>query len=182
VIAKVDARQVVVVDECGTHRGMTPAYARAPRGERAHATTLRNYGSNVSLIAAMTLQGMGPAMSLEGSVDTTAFETYIQHCLLPMLQPGQIILMDNLSSHKGARVQALLEAHGCAVLFLPAYSPDLTPIEEAFSKIKNNLRRAAALSLDALQDAIAAALLTISISDAYGFFQHAGFNLLAQSL
>ena len=180
-IAKLDARLLVVVDECASHLGMLPSYGRAPRGQRCRGSKRRNYGKNLSLVASMTLTGMGPAMTVEGAIDTPAFEAYIQHDLLPFLQHGQIVLMDNLSSHKGSRIEHLIASRGCSVLYLPAYSPDLTPIEEAFSKIKMFLKRASAQTLDTLLDAIAAALETVSVSDALGFFHHAGFTLPAQS-
>ena len=182
VIARLDVHHVVVVDESATHLGMIPGYGRAPRGQRRWGTKRRNYGKNISLVAALTVHGMGPAMTLEGAMDATAFETYLQQCLLPFLHPGQIVILDNLSSHKGAQVERLIESRGCRVLFLPAYSPDLTPIEEAFSKIKTLLKRAAADTVDALLDATAAALQAISSSDALGYFRHAGFTLSAQSL
>lgn len=176
VIAGLDAEPLVVVDECATHLGMIPGYGRAPRGQRRLATKRRHYGKNMSLVATLTLTGMGPAMTLEEAIDAAAFEAYIQHCLLPFLQPGPIVLLDNLSSHQGSRI----ESRGCQVLFLPAYSPDLTPIEEAFSKIKTLLKRAAAQTVETLLDATAAALPAVSGSDARGFFHLAGFTLPAQ--
>jgi transposase len=181
-IATLDARRLVVVDECASHIGMIPGYGRAPRGQRRWGTKRRNYGKNMSIVACLTLNGMGPTMTLEGAIDTAAFEAYVQHCLLPFLQPGQIVLMDNLSSHKGSRIEPLIASRGCSVLYIPAYSPDLTPIEEAFSKIKTFLKRASAQTVDTLLDAISAALPIVSISDAFGFFHHAGFTLPAQSL
>ncbi len=98
-------------------------------------------------------------MILEGSTDTTAFELYVEHRLAPTLQPGQLVVRDNLQAHKGARVRLAIEAKGCQVLFLPGYSPDFSPIEEAFSKLKTALRRAGARTREALQEAIGQALL-----------------------
>jgi len=180
-IANLDARRLVVVDECASHIGMLPSFGRAPRGQRCRGSKRRNYGKNLSVVACMTLNGMGPAMTLEGAIDTAAFEAYVQPSLLPFLQPGQIVLMDNLSSHKGSRIEPLIASRGCSVLYLPAYSPDLTPIEEAFSKIKSFLKRASAQTVDTLLEAIAAALDTVSVADAFGFFSHAGFTLSTQS-
>jgi transposase len=171
----VDARRVVVVDESGTHRAMTSAYARALRGERAADSVPRNYGCNVSLIAALRLSGMHAPFVIEGSVNSAVFETYTAQVLAPTLQPGDIVVMDNLGCHKTQTVRQLIEARGASILFLPAYSPDLSPIEQAFSKLKQCLRRAKALTLDALLEAIAAALLTISPLDALGFFADSGF-------
>ena len=120
-IATLDARQVVVVDESATHLGMIPTCGRAPRGQRRWTKKRRNYGKHMSLVATLTLNGMGPVMLLEGALDTLAFESYIQHCLLPVLHPGQVVVLDNLSIHTGTQVQRLIESHGCTVLFLPAY-------------------------------------------------------------
>lgn len=170
-----EARRVVVVDESGTHLDMTSAYARAPRGERAVDSVLRNYGRNVSLIAALRLRGMDAPFVVEGSVNTAVFETYTAQILAPTLQPGDIVLIDNLRCHKTDTVRHLIEARGASILFLPAYSPDLSPIEQAFSKLKQFLRRVKALTFDALLDAIAHALLTISPVDAIGFFTDCGF-------
>jgi transposase len=170
-----EARRMVVVDESGTHLDMTSAYARAPQGERAVDNVLRNYGCNVSLIAALRLSGMDAPFVVEGSVNAAVFETYTEQILAPTLQPGDSVVMDNLSCHKNDTVRRLIEARGASVLFLPAYSPDLSPIEQAFSKLKQFLRRVKALTVNALLDAIAYALLTISPIDAIGFFTDCGF-------
>lgn len=165
----------MVVDESGTHLDMTRAYARAPHGERAVDSVLRNYGCNVSLIAALRLGGMDAPFVVEGSVDTAVFEVYIEQVLAPTLQPGDIVIMDNLSCHKTDTVRHLIEDRRACLLFLPAYSPDFSPIEQAFSKLKCHLRRVKALTFDALLDAIADALRTISPLDAIGFFIDCGF-------
>ena len=181
-IATLKAEDVVVVDESGSHIGMIRRYGRAPRGQRAYAKTLRNYGKNLSLIAALSVTGVGAAMTIEGAVDQVAFEAYVRHFLAPSLRPGQIVIIDNLSVHKGPQVRRLIEAQGCTLLFLPAYSPDLTPIEKAFSKLKAFLRRVAASTVDALQEAIAQGLQRISEHDSRGYFVSCGFRLLDQSL
>jgi len=172
---------VVVIDESGTHLGLIRLYGRAPRGERAYATTLRHYGKNISLVAAFGTAGMGASMTIEGAIDQAAFDAYIRHVLAPTLRPGQVILLDNLSVHKSLEVRRLIEACGCRVLFLPAYSPDLTPIEMAFSKVKALLRKAAALTVEALENAIAEALAAISPADAVAYFQSCGFRVPDQS-
>ena len=127
---------LVFIDECGSNIALTPLYARAPKGERARGSVPRNRGKNTTLIAALSLEGMGAALILEGSANTTAFELYIEQILAPNLHAGQIVVMDNLQAHKSARVKQAIEAKGCQLLFLPGYSPDLSPIEEAFSKLK----------------------------------------------
>ena len=169
-----EADRLVFVDECGSHIALTPLYARAPKGERARGSVPRNRGKNMTLIASLSLEGMGASMILEGGVNAQAFETYVEQILAPSLQPGQVVVMDNLSVHKVARVQQLIEDRGCHVLFLPAYSPDFSPIEETFSKIKAFLRRAGARTREALQEAIAQALLTVTPQDAHGWFGHCG--------
>ncbi len=106
---------------------LTPLYAQAPKGERARGSVPRNRGKNTTLIAALTLDGMGAAMILEGSANTTAFELYIEQVLAPGLRAGQIVVMDNLQAHKGAWIKQAIEEKGCQLLFLPGYSPDLSP-------------------------------------------------------
>jgi transposase len=115
-------------------------------------------------------------MILEGAVNAVAFEAYVEHILVPSLSTGQIVVLDNLSVHKGARVRQLIEARGCELLFLPAYSPDYSPIEETFSKVKAFLRRAGARTHQALQEAIRQALETVTAADALGWFTHCGYQ------
>jgi transposase len=179
-IAPEPADRFVVVDECGSNVGLTPLYGRAPCGERAHGTAPRNTGKNTTTIAALSTAGMGPALVLEGAVDAVAFELYVEHLLAPTLRPGQVVVLDNLSAHKGARVQELIAAQGCTVWYLPAYSPDLSPIEEAFAKLKALLRRAEARTREALEAAIAHALEAITAADACALFAACGYGLLAQ--
>jgi transposase len=135
----------------------------------------RNWGKNTTLIAGLTLSGIQAPMILEGAVDTLAFEAYVEHVLVPSLTPGQVVVLDNLSVHKNERIRQAIEARGCQVLFLPAYSPDLTPIEEAFSKLKTWLRRLGARTHEALEAAIAVALEQITAQDAQGWFWHCGY-------
>jgi transposase len=118
---------------------------------------------------------MGEALLLEGSADSIAFERYIEQILVPSLQAGQIVVMDNLSTHTGDKVRQAIEARGCQLLFLPSYSPDLSPIEEAFSKLKAFLRHVGARTPEALQEAIGQALPTITDHDASGWFTHCGY-------
>lgn len=169
------SRDLVFVDETGSHIAMTPLYAYAPRGQRAYGKVPRNYGASMTLIASLSLSGMGPAFVLDGAADALAFEIYVEQLLAPSLQPGQLVILDNLSIHQGPRVRAAIEARGCRLLFLPAYSPDLSPIEEAFSKLKTCLRRVGARSREALQEAIATALTLITPQDALGWFLHCGY-------
>jgi transposase len=174
-VSQLPAKQLVFVDECGSNIALTPIYARAPKGERAKGSVPRNRGKNTTLIASLSLAGMGAAMILEGSANATAFEIYVEQLLLPSLQAGQIVVMDNLRAHKGERVRQAIEAKGCQVLFLPGYSPDFSPIEETFSKLKTYLRRAGARTREALEEAICQALLTVTAQDARGWFGHCGY-------
>ena len=172
----------MVVDECGSNVNLTPRYVRAPRGERAHGSVPRNTEPNTTLIASLSLAGMGPAMTLRGATDTAAFLAYVGRVLAPSLTPGKAVVMDNLSAHKDQRVRDLIEARGCELWYLPGYSPDLSPIEEAFSKLKGLLRRAEARTREALEGAIAEALEAISNSDARGYFTHCGYSAEHQPL
>ena len=169
------AKQLVVVDESGSNITLTPLYARAPKGQRATDTVPRNRGKNTTLIAALTFEGMGESMIIEGAANATAFERYVEEVLAPSLTPGQIVIMDNLAAHKGKKVEHLIQEKGCQLLFLPAYSPDFSPIEETFSKLKTYLRRAGARTREALQEAICQALLTVTAQDAHGWFRHCGY-------
>ncbi len=161
---------------------MTRLYARAPKGERAYASVPRNRGKNTTLIASMTLEGaMGEAMAVEGSTKAFVFEAYVERFLAPSLRPGQLVVMDNLGAHKTERVRELIEGRGCKLWFLPAYSPDLNPIEEAFSKVKAHLRKSAARAREALVEAMGEALSSITPRDAAGWFADCGYELEGQS-
>jgi transposase len=173
---EVDARRLVVIDECGSNIALTPLYGWAPKGQRAHGSVPRNRGKNMTLLASLSLTGVGACMILEGSVNTLAFEAYVEHILAPSLTAGQIVVLDNLSAHKGARVRQLIEEKGCELFFLPAYSPDYSPIEETFSKLKAFLRRVGARTHEALQEAIGQALETVTAQDALGWFTHCGYQ------
>jgi transposase len=171
---------LVFVDECGTNITLRRLYARAPRGERAFGKAPRNWDKNVTLIAAMSKEGMGAAMSVEGATDGAAFETYVKHFLLPTLKEGQIVVMDNLQAHKSRRVGKLIESVGASAVFLPPYSPDFSPIEEAFSKIKAILRSIEARTQETLVEAIGQVLDAVSRRDALGWFSHCGYRLTDQ--
>lgn len=173
---------LVFLDERDTNTAMTQRYARAPRGERANGGTPRNHGPNTTMLACLTRAGMGPAMLVEGATTTEVFTAYVERVLVPWLRPGQIVILDNLSAHTGSPVRTLLEAAGCQVRFLPAYSPDFSPIEWAFSKLKIALRAAMARTRDALERAIAIGLEHITAADADGWFYGCGYVPRRQSL
>lgn len=177
-----DSNRLVFVDECGTNIGLTPLRARAPKGERAFGQAPRNRGKNTTLLAALSSEGIRAAMTVEGATDGAAFEVYVEHFLVPTLKVGQVVVMDNLQVHKSSRVRELIEGVGASVLFLPAYSPDFSPVEEAFSKIKAIVRRAKARTREALVEAIGRALGAVSRQDAAGWFAHCGYVPSTQSL
>jgi transposase len=154
---------------------MTRLYARAPRGERIHGKVPRNRGKNTTLLASMTSGGMGPCLAVEGATTKLVFEAYVEQVLAPSLRAGQVVILDNLSSHKGDRVRELIEVRGCSLLFLPPYSPDFSPIEEAFSKIKALLKKNAARTRGALLEAIGRAISAVTLEDAVGYFGHCGY-------
>ncbi|MGH7511240.1 MAG: IS630 family transposase [Gemmatimonadales bacterium] len=181
-IADFDPTRFVFVDESSANITLTPRYGRAPKGVRAQGAAPRNYRHNTTLVAALTQAGLQAPMTLAGPLDGDAFASYVQQVLVPTLQPGQIVILDNLSVHKRADIRARIERAGAMLLFLPAYSPDFTPIEQAFSKLKTVLRRIQARTQDALESAIAEALATISATDAVHWFRHAGYHFNGQLL
>jgi transposase len=182
VAEEIDARRLVFVDEMGANTSLVPLYAWARRGKRARTNVPRNRGPNTTLLASMTHEGMGPCLAVVGSTTGEVFEAYIEQVLLPALKPGQVVVMDNLSAHKGSKIRELIEARGCELLFLPPYSPDLNPIEEAFAKVKALVRRAGARTRESLVEAMGRALEAVTGRDARGFFKHCGYRLPVQPL
>ncbi len=179
-MAGVDPARLVFVDEAGTHVASTRRHARAPRGQRARGVVPRNRGRATTLLASLTTAGMGPAMTVEGGTTAEVFAAYVDQVPAPALRPGQVVVWDNLAAHQAARVRELVEARGAALVFLPAYSPDFSPIEEAFSKLKALLRKAGARTREALFEAIGRALRAVSAADARGWFAHCGYPVAAQ--
>jgi transposase len=182
VAREIAADRLVFVDEMGTNTSLHSLYAWAPRGERARCFVPRNRGPNTTLIASMTAEGMGPCLAVEGAITRIVFEAYIEKVLVPSLRRGQVVVMDNLCAHKGERARELVESAGCKLLYLPPYSPDFNPIEEAFSKVKSLLRKAQARSRKALVEAMGKALDAVAAQDARGFFEHCGYRSLGQLL
>jgi len=141
----------------------------------------RNHGKNTTLVAALTPGGLQVPWLIEGAMDTATFEWYIREQLGPTLRPGQVVVLDNLSVHKAASIRQAVEARHCQLLFLPPYSPDCTPIEQAYSKLKAILRRIGARTHEALWEAMRVAVEAITREDAIAWFAHAGYALLAQA-
>ena len=180
-----DARRLVFVDESGFNTSMSRLRARAPRGQRAYGKVPRNRGKNTTLIAAITLEGaMGEAMTIEGAADAEVFKTYVEHFLAPSLEKGKVVVLDGLGAHRTDKVRELIESTGADLVFLPPYSPDLNPasLEEAFSKIKQLVRKVGARTRGPLVEAIARALVAVRPEDAVGWFVHAGYEPRDQPL
>ena len=182
VAGEVDAERLLFVDEMGVNISLSPLYAWSRRGERAFGSAPRNWGKNVTLLASITHRGVGPCLAVEGPTTREVFEAYLERVLAPTLEPGRVVVMDNLSAHKGGRVREIVERAGCELIYLPPYSPDLNPIERAFSKVKGLLRRAEARTREALIEAMGWALEAVSARDARGFFGHCGYRSSAQLL
>jgi transposase len=180
VAEEIDARRLVFVDEMGTNISLSPLYAWAPKGERAYCSVPRNRGPNTTLLSSMSMEGMGPSLAVEGATNREVFETYVEQILAPTLRRGQVVVMDNLTAHKGERVKELIEGRGCELLYLPPYSPDFNPIEEAFAKIKSLMRKAEARTREALLAAMGTAISALSAQDARGFFEHCGYRAIVQ--
>ncbi len=177
-----DAGRLVFVDEMGANVSLSPLYAWSRRGERAYAKAPRNWGKNVTLLASITAGGVGPCLAVEGPTTRGVFEAYLERVLAPRLRSGQVVVLDNLSAHKGGRVREIVEGAGCEIVYLPPYSPDLDPIEQAFSKVKGLLRMAEARTRGALVEAMGRALDAVSDRDARGFFGHCGYRAVDQPL
>jgi transposase len=181
VAGTLDARSLVFVDEMGTNISLSPLYGWAKKGERAQCSVPRNRGKNTTLLSSMSVEGMGSSLAVEGATNREVFETYVELILAPTLRRGQVVVMDNLTAHKGERIRELIEDQGCELMYLPPYSPDFNPIEEAFSKIKGLMRKAQARSREALLEAMGSAISALSGEDARGFFEHCGYRAMVQT-
>jgi transposase len=165
------------VDESGVNLAMTRRYGRAPAGRRVVGSAPQNYGPTVTMLGALGVHGLQAVMTVDGATDADVFRTYVKKVLGPTLSPGDIVVMDNLQAHKAVGVQQALARRGARRLYLPPYSPDLSPIEPCWSKVKTALRKAKARTRAALDAAIAEAMLTVSHMDARGWFKHCGYPL-----
>jgi transposase len=156
---------------------MTRLYGRAPAGQRVVGSVPRNYGPNVTMLGALSVQGLQALMTVDGATDAEVFRTYVKQVLGPTLRPGDIVVMDNLRAHKAVGVQQAMARRGARLLYLPPYSPDLSPIEPCWSKVKTALRKAKARTRAALDTAIAGVMVAVSLADARGWFKHCGYPL-----
>ena len=181
-VGRIDPGRLVFVDEMGTRTSLAPLYAYAPIGERAFFEIPRNRGKNTTLLTSIDREGMGPSLAVEGATTSRVLETYVKRLLAPALHPGQVVVMDNLGARRPKRVREIIEARGCELIYLPSYSPDLNPIEEALSKVKHILRKVSTRTKETLIEAMGRALGAVSAQDARGFFAHCGYRIPAQQL
>jgi transposase len=175
--ARVRVNQLVFIDKFGATTNMQRTHGRAPPGERVVAQVPHGHWKILSTIAAMSAAGIIVSASFDGATDTELFVTFIRECLVPVLSPGQVVVMDNLGPHRCAEVVRLIEGAGARALRLPPYSPDFNPIELAISKIKTVLRKLARRSVDDLYDGIGEALASISADDALHYIGFRGYSL-----
>jgi transposase len=174
-VKKIEPERLVFVDETGVTTAMTPAYAWAPRGERAYASAPGSWES-VTVTAALGLGGVRAPLVFPGSTNAATFQGYVEEVLVPALHEGDVVVFDNLSAHGSGVVVEAIERAGASVLPLPPYSPDYTPIEEMYSKVKEFLKRVAARVKGDLYDAIGDALKEVSPQDIIGWFKEAGLS------
>jgi transposase len=166
------AKDLIFIDESGINLALTRLYARSPRGKRARGKRPHKRGKNVSLIGAIGLKGLITQVSLLGSTDGLTFEAFVSQCLVPKLWAGACVLMDNCSIHKGAEIEALITQAGARLIYLPPYSPDFSPIENCWSKVKALLRSIGARNYPDLVKAIEQAFEKVALDDIRGWFTH----------
>ena len=177
-VGGIGPERLVFSDECGVPTDMVPLHGRSPRGTRAYGSAPFGHWTRVTVLGALGAEGIVGAMSVEAATSAAVFHAYLDEVLLPELRrtkPDAVLVMDNLPAHKAPRVRALLDASGFGYRYLPAYSPDLNPIEPGWAKAKAALRRVAARTADALHEACGPALAAITAQDAAGFFRHCGY-------
>lgn len=168
--------RLVFIDETCAKTNMTRLYGRSVQGQRLHAGAPAGHWNTTTFIAGLRSDGLCAPMVMDGPMDGAAFEVYVEHFLLPSLQAGDVVVMDNLSCHKNARVREMLKKKGVFHLFLPAYSPDLNPIEQVFAKLKAWLRKCEPRSKQALHDAIACAIDQFTPQECRNYFRNAGYG------
>ena len=177
-VAAFNHRRLIFLDESAVNTAMAPTHGRAPRGERVHDSVPRNYGEQTSLVGALSFgRGLIAMMTLTGAVDTLAFDAYLARVLGPRLRKGDVVVLDNLNVHKASQVEQVAERRGAHVLWLAPYSPDFSPIEQCWSKIKTALRAAKARTREELEKALARAINQITKSDIRGWFKHCGYRV-----
>lgn len=176
-IVKLPSEHFKFIDEAGVNLAMTRLFGRAVRGQRVADAVPKNYGDNITILGSLSCSGLESVMTINGPTDSVVFRTYVSRVLVPTLAPGDIVIMDNLGAHKVKGIREAIEAAGATLLYLPPYSPDWSPIEPCWSKLKTGLRAAKARTREALDDAIALAIETVTTTDARGWFTHCGYAL-----
>jgi transposase len=174
-IAIYSVKHLKYIDESGAHLGMTRLFGRAAPGQRVVDATPGHSGEHYTLVSALSIEGISAPWFLPGAMNSDAFNVYVTQVLVPTLVPGDVVVLDNLSSHKAAQIKEAIEARGARLMFLPPYSPDFNPIELCWSKIKTWLRTAKARTTEALLEAFAQALASISAQDAVAWFACCGY-------
>lgn len=167
--------RLVFLDETGTNTRMVRTHGRAPKGQRLAGQAPFRYGGNQTLIAGLSQDGLVAPWVLSGAMDRDAFDAYVEHVLVPELKPGTVVILDNLAVHKSEKAAQILRNHGCWMLYLPPYSPDLNPIEMAFSKLKAHLRRIGARTFDQLLQAIGSICDMFTPDECWNYFIKAGY-------
>lgn len=174
---RVDPSRLVFIDETWTRTNMAPLRGWAARGERLKASVPHGHWKTMTFLAALRHGGVDAPWLIDGPINGEIFRTYVEKVLVPVLRPGDVVVMDNLGSHKSKAVRRAIRAAGAKLFFLPKYSPDLNPIEMLFAKLKHWLRRAAARTTDAVCDAIAPILDTVTPNECTNYFAQAGYEL-----
>jgi transposase len=175
-VQQLDPRKLVFIDEMGVNLNLTRTHARAPGAERVAEALPRNTPPNVSVAGALGARRLLAACCVEGAFDGAAFAAFIEQMVVPRLRPGDTVLMDNVPTHQSARVASAIESVGAQLLKLPAYSPDLAPIEPYWSKLKGHLRTAKARSRGLLDQALAAGMKLVTAADIRGWFANCGYD------
>ena len=173
--AGVRAADLVFLDEFGANTQMQRTHGRAAPGERVVATVPHGHYKNLSTVAAMTAAGVVASTTYDGGTNAARFVGFVRDHLVPALRPGQVVVLDNMSAHHNKEARALVEAAGCQLVHLPAYSPDLNPIEKAFSKVKSALRKLARRTVPQLLEAIPKVLADVTAKDAIGYIGRSGY-------
>lgn len=165
------------VDEAGFNRAMTRLFGRAPAGERVKESVPRNYGANISTLSVMSLCGVEATMTVEGSVETTVFNVFAEECIRPVLKSGDCLVLDNLGVHRASRIEQIAESCGAQVMWLAPYSPDFSPIELMWSKLKTLVRASKGRTREEIERALQKALEQITEADCRAWFRHCGYEV-----
>lgn len=176
-LRSVAAKRLKFLDESGMNRSMTRRYGRALKGARVVGSVPLNHGPNTTIVGILGVDGVGAVTTLEGAINGAKFQNYVMETLGPTLAAGDVVVMDNLPAHKVAGIEAAICQRGAQLVYLPPYSPDLSPIEHCWSKVKAHLRQGKARSQEGLKTALAEALEKVTSSDAQGWFRHCGYAL-----